>query len=82
MFLQFYTDKNNYPQVTFVQVKEKFGTLTIYHDGANDFMRGAIQMVEHLSATVCEDCGVEGKQRRDSWVRVTCDACEAQRGKD
>ena len=29
--LQFNTDRNGYPQVVFQQVKEKYGSLTIYH---------------------------------------------------
>jgi hypothetical protein len=58
--LQFWTDRNKAPQVVAAQVKEKFGTLSFYVDGANDVQRGMIWMAGALSAHICEMCGNPG----------------------
>jgi hypothetical protein len=51
------------------QVKEKFGALCFY-------VHGDIPDKLKLSATVCHDCGKEGKLRNDrSWVLTLCDEC-------
>lgn len=71
-YLQWYTDKNKYPQVIAQQVKEKFGTLRFYYsyniveDTKLDEedqtrmcagMDGAIQFAESMSSRICEVCG-------------------------
>lgn len=76
------------------QVKEKFGTLTIYVD--HDFECKApvnddgwcaayerlISLTDALrvsSQAVCEECGGLGFVRIGSWVRVACDRCHEAR---
>jgi len=65
------------------QIKEKFGGLRAYAYGADDFIRGAIEMTESISYITCEVTGEKGKVRYKkfdenrqpipAWVRTLCD---------
>jgi hypothetical protein len=57
------------------QVKEKFGTLRIYCSHETPFIQGAVAMAESISATICEDCGMPGIRRQESWIKTRCDVC-------
>ena len=56
----------------FVQIKEKFGSLRLYHDGGNKFSAGVIQYAELLSTVVCEVCGNSGQTYHIGWNRTLC----------
>lgn len=85
--LQFNTDKNNYPQVEAIQVKEKFGGLRFYynilakeddkyyerHCGS---IEGTISFVEYLSEKVCERCGSnKNVEATKGWISHLCEDC-------
>jgi hypothetical protein len=77
-WLQWNTDKNSHidyykPQVEAVQVKEKFGTLRFYVNGASEVQYAAISMAESMSARTCEECGKPGKIYTDGWYRTLCE---------
>ena len=65
------------------QIKEKFGGLRAYSDGADDFILGAIAMAESMSYVTCEVTGEKGKPRKQKisedgtisfgWIRTLCD---------
>jgi hypothetical protein len=65
------------------QIKEKFGGLRAYCYGADEYIRGAIDMAESMSCITCEVTGEKGKVRykkfdKDgqpipAWVRTLCD---------
>lgn len=65
------------------QIKEKFGGLRAYCYGADEFIRGAIEMAESMSYITCEVTGEKGKVRYKkfdeygqsipAWVRTLCD---------
>ena len=56
------------------QVKEKFGTLRFYTSAAPGWYFDLIDYYEKKSATICEDCGEEGKLRTDlGWILTLCD---------
>lgn len=59
-----------------VQVKEKFGTLRVYTDGADQYINGAITLAEHMSEVTCECCGQNGTIRNNRWIRTLCDRCD------
>lgn len=68
-----------------VQMKEKFGTLRIYHDGGNKPIQGMIAMTESLSSSICEVCGEIGSLKRSGegkggWYKTMCDDCAAKMG--
>jgi len=74
--LQWDTDRNNYPQVEAIQVKEKFGGLRFYVNGANDSQYGTIEFAEFLSVDICEKCGsVDEVTQTKGWIKSLCKRC-------
>jgi hypothetical protein len=74
---------NDYPidlqdAVYATQIKSKFGTLRFYTSTSNDFIDGAIQVAEGMSAHICEYCGNVGKYRNFRWIFTLCDDCAAK----
>lgn len=55
------------------QVKEKFGGLRFYMDGATEEMHSLIREAETLSYHICETCGKNGGLRKGGWLKVLCD---------
>ena len=74
--IQSYLDHNkhlNHPQVVAMQVKEKFGTLRFYINGACELINGMIWLAEHMSAHICEECGEPGEVLNDNgWYVCRC----------
>ena len=75
--VQEYTDQTSQPVQPLVQqIKEKFGTLSFYISGYNDYVRGLISMAESMSAHICEECGEKGtRQPNMSWIKTLCHNC-------
>jgi len=64
----------------FIQIKEKFGTLRVYHEGSYpqelvQHVRDIISRAEAESRVTCEECGRPGKTRNDRWIKTLCDNC-------
>ena len=58
------------------QVKEKYGTLRFYMDGATDEMCRLIDDAEDLSEITCEICGRIGKTiNNHGWYMTICRWC-------
>ena len=55
------------------QVKEKFGGLRFYVNGATDKHWNYISVAENMSYRTCEECGAPGKRYTDGWHRTLCD---------
>ena len=80
-----YKKRLNEPLKSFYwsQIKEKFGGLRAYCYGADEYIRGAIDMAESVSCITCEVTGEKGKVRYKkfdedgqpipAWVRTLCD---------
>lgn len=62
------------PDVTVVEVKEKFGELRFSVKGADEQVHGMINMANSMSSTICEECGKPGKlsNTNSGWIRVLC----------
>jgi len=58
-----------------IQVKEKWGTLSIYVTYSTDNMYDIIDKAEEKSAEICEICGKKGRLRDGGWIRALCDKC-------
>jgi hypothetical protein len=66
------------------QIKEKFGGLRAYSSGADEYIRGAIEMAESMSYITCEVTGEKGKPRKKrkddngepmpAWIKTLCDS--------
>ena len=67
------------PQVTVLQVKEKFGSLRFYYRGGDEYVRGLATMAESMSAFTCEVCGSPGKQGGRNWISTLCETHRAER---
>lgn len=59
----------------FAQIKEKYGTLRAYANGATDEQWKVIEKAEEDSETVCESCGQPSKLRGTGWIYNRCDKC-------
>lgn len=55
-----------------VQVKEKFGGLRFYVQGATDEQYALIRFAESMSYRVCDVCGKRGKPSNDGWIKTRC----------
>jgi hypothetical protein len=64
------------------QVKEKFGGLRFYVNGATDKHWNYINFAESMSYTICEECGAPGKTYTDGWHMTLCDIHAAMNGKE
>lgn len=62
-------------QVYAFQVKEKYGGLRFYIDGANEDVFNLIHKGEEESLVICENCGNPGKTRGGGWIYTRCDEC-------
>ena len=60
-------------QVVATQIKEKFGTLSFYYSGGDDYIDGMVRMAESMSAVTCEQCGASGRLRGSCWFYTACD---------
>jgi len=72
------------------QIKEKFGGLRVYCYGSDDFIKGAIEMAESISYSICEVTGEKGKLRKQmkneaqepipAWMKTLSDTEAAKEG--
>jgi len=65
-----------------VQVKEKFGGLRFYVNGATDKHWSYINFAESMSYRTCEDCGAPGKTYTDGWHTTLCDIHAEMAGRE
>lgn len=57
----------------FTQVKEKLGSLRLYHIGGDDYTDGLIDFAESHSRYICDVCGNLGKlQSCNGWFATRC----------
>jgi hypothetical protein len=66
-------------QVVAAQVKEKFGGLRFYINSGSDEQYGAIGLAEHMSYSICEDCGTTKDVTTEGpgWIRTLCQECQS-----
>lgn len=77
--------KNNweYP-ISASQVKEKFGTLSLYTNPTScsyEVFASIIREAAHQSMVTCEKCGQPGKLRRSGWLKTLCGKCALEASK-
>ena len=63
------------------QVKEKFGGLRFYVNGATDKHWNFISVAENMSYRTCETCGAPGKTYTNGWHTTLCDIHAEMAGK-
>ena len=75
--IQSYIDCNHKEQVEVVQVKEKYGTLSLNISGSGDYVYGMIELAESMSASICEACGsTDGVTQTEGWIKTRCKECK------
>lgn len=87
LFLQMCEDirepliKANYlNKFRFTQIKEKYGTLSCYNNGAPDEVHRIIHKYEYMSQFVCVECGsTDAEEYADGWICPYCPKCAKQR---
>lgn len=69
-----------YTKIMFVQIKEKFGGIRIYHEGGDHkFIHDLIREAEKLADITCESCGTTDfvkKQNNRGWIYTSCESCK------
>lgn len=71
--VQQFVDATGVEQVFARQVKEKFGSLRIYLWNADERAVAIFDLIEGLSASICEECGQPGSiQKRNGWLLCRC----------
>jgi len=70
--------ENNMDDFIIIQIKEKFGRLSIYTRNPNDKINDIISQIALECSKTCDNCGSKENVlfRTDGWYRVHCDACE------
>jgi hypothetical protein len=57
-------------------IKEKFGTLRVYHQGGDEAVDAMISFAESMSCVTCEVCGsTEDVFKSSGWVSRRCLSC-------
>ena len=73
-------EKANYVnEFRFAQIKEKYGTLRLYHNGAPESIYDQIEAweskYEELSEKTCIHCGKPAKYMSMGWISPWCEDC-------
>jgi len=70
-------DRNKREQVVAAQVKEKFGGLRFYVNGATEKTYDITDFFESLSYIICEECGNSNAttESADGWISTRCKNC-------
>lgn len=64
--------QQDYTTVRFTQIKEKFGGLSVYYHGGDEYIHGLVSMAEAMSYKICEICGNKGEPNKEGWIKTTC----------
>ena len=65
--------EHGHPVERYSQIKEKFGSLRVYHQG-DAYTSDLESTVALLSLCICELCGASGRRRNiDGWYATRCD---------
>jgi hypothetical protein len=87
-FVKYDTSTHRYitkplPQMTCLQMKEKFGGLRFYVKNSNSEINGMIKMAEYICNTTCETCGTEENLGiTKGWISVMCKSCAEEKNKE
>jgi len=69
-------EPENKKSVTITYIKEKFGVLDVFCNGADDTIWHYISFACHLSTKICEECGSTKYMGRTSgWIKHLCMDC-------
>jgi hypothetical protein len=82
--IQGYVESELMPQISIIQIKEKFGCLRFYYEGGNPTTCALAQFALKLSTRICESCGASNdtvkRVQRNNWIKHLCPDCAHERG--
>ena len=56
-------------------IKEKYGALCIYDNGATEEVHDILNKYEYISSRTCVECGRIAKYRTTGWIEPYCEDC-------
>ena len=59
----------------FIEIKEKYGSLCLYNNGAGPATREVIRYYEFLSMGYCHLCGKPARYETRGWIEYLCEDC-------
>lgn len=59
----------------FNQVKEKYNTMRMYHQGTSREVQDILNKYEYLSNFVCQKCGKPAQYETEGWITSYCTDC-------
>lgn len=69
-------DKDQYTDdFRFSEIKEKYNSMRLYHNGATEGIIHVLYMYEHLSSYICQCCGKIATFETSGWIASYCDNC-------
>ena len=69
-------DSNWIDRFMFTQVKEKYGTMRLYNNGAPEYIHRMTMCYEQYSTNICERCGSIATVETKGWISSLCDECD------
>jgi hypothetical protein len=66
-------NNGNVIEMRVAQIKEKFGELRVYVDGADDHIAHLIREAEKVAYATCELCGKPATHTKKGWLQRLCD---------
>ena len=66
----------------FTQVKEKYGSMRLYNNGATSEVNEILDKYEFLSTQVCSECGKPATKMTVGYICPYCDDCVEKCGED
>lgn len=77
--IQKLVDDRDLPQVTIVEIKEKFGLMRVGCQSVSEPVRALIETAQNASGRVCEACGAIGitQRTKHGWIKTLCVLCAA-----
>lgn len=64
-------------KIKVLQVKEKFGSLCIYVEHADDHINSLISQTKQTSKQICERCAIGGRLCKRGWIfKTLCKDCQ------
>jgi hypothetical protein len=75
--IKHYTKYKGIEPIKINQIKEKFGTLSFYYTGGDDYIHGLVSMASYMSSITCEVCGTTDGVgiTTGGWIKHICKDC-------
>jgi hypothetical protein len=75
-----HSKNKNKQQIKILQIKEKFGLITIYVQNADEYIQAIIDFAKIMSGDTCEYCGEQAEMNKlkTGWIKIICKKCKRE----